>query len=90
MEIITAAAREDDLDAILIAELETLRDGERRLQRLFPKLRNQPQLRERFLMELAAIEQRAERLDAVLNPLEFSMPLPLSPIQRSVLLERGS
>ena len=30
MEIITAAAREDDFDAILVAELETLRDGERR------------------------------------------------------------
>ena len=71
MEIITAASREDDFDAVLIAELETLRDGERRLQRLFSRLPSQPQLRDRFLMELAAIQQRAERLDAVLNPLKF-------------------
>lgn len=71
MEILNAAAREDDFDAVLVAELVTLRDGERRLQRLFSRLRSQPQLRNRFLMELAAIEQRAERLDAVLNPLEF-------------------
>jgi division protein CdvB (Snf7/Vps24/ESCRT-III family) len=75
MEIITAAAREDDFDAILVAELETLRDGERRLQRLFSRLRKQPQLRDRFLMELATIQQRAERLDAVLNPLQvFNAP----------------
>jgi hypothetical protein len=79
MEIIAAAAREDDFDAILVAELETLRDGERRLQRLFSRLPNQPQLRDRFLMELAAIQQRAERLDAVLNPLKFFDPAaPLS------------
>jgi len=71
MEIITAAPREDDFDAILVAELKTLRDGERHLQRLFSRLRSQPQLRDRFLMELAAIQQRAERLDAVLNPLTF-------------------
>jgi hypothetical protein len=75
MEIIAAATREDDFDAILVAELKTLRDGERRLQRLFSRLRSQPQLRDRFLMELAAIQQRTERLDAVLNPLQvFTAP----------------
>jgi hypothetical protein len=75
MEIIAAAPREDDFDAVLVAELETLRDGERRLQRLFSRLRSQPQLRDRFLMELAAIQQRTERLDAVLNPLQvFTAP----------------
>ena len=79
MEIITAAPREDDFDAILVAELKTLRDGERRLQRLFSRLRKQPQLRDRFLMELAAIQQRAERLDAVLNPLHvFNAPAPFA------------
>ena len=79
MEIITAAAREDDFDAILVAELETLRDGERRLQRLFSRLRSQPQLRDRFLLELAAIQQRTERLDAVLNPLKFfGAPAPFA------------
>ena len=86
MEIITAAAREDDFDAILVAELETLRDGERHLQRLFSRLGSQPQLRDRFLMELATVQQRAERLDAVLNPLKFfdaAVPLAhptLSPV----------
>jgi hypothetical protein len=86
MEIITAAAREDDFDAILVAELETLRDGEKRLQRLFSRLPSQPQLRDRFLLELATVQQRAERLDAVLNPLKFfdaAVPLAnptLSPV----------
>jgi hypothetical protein len=64
----------DDFDAIVVAELESLRIGERRLQQLYPRLQSQPQLRDRFLRELAKVQLRTDRLDAVLNPvsaLEF-------------------
>ena len=64
----TTTSHQDDFDAILVAELETLREGETRLKRLYPRLRQRPQLREFFLRELAAVQERAERLHAVLNP----------------------
>jgi len=70
MDMINNAMQEDDFDAVLVAELESLREGEKRLQRMFPKLRTHPHLRDRFLLELATINERAERLDAVLNPIE--------------------
>jgi len=50
MDIINNTMQEDDFDAVLVAELKTLRDGEKRLQRLFPKLRTHPHLRDRFLL----------------------------------------
>ena len=72
----TTSRQQNDFDAILVAELETLREGETRLKRLYPQLRQKPQLRESFLRELAAVQQRAERLHAVLNPCEaFEPPL---------------
>ncbi|HLG99375.1 MAG TPA: hypothetical protein VKX49_23900 [Bryobacteraceae bacterium] len=58
-----------DFEAVLIEEIEILKNSERRLQRLYPHLRTQPQLRDYFLMELSAVRQRADRLNAVLNPL---------------------
>jgi len=69
MPALRSTTREDDFDAVLIDELETLRTGEQRLRRLFPQLEGQPQLREYFLRELAEIQLRADRLEAVLNPL---------------------
>jgi hypothetical protein len=62
---------QDDFDAVLLAELETLRESEQRLERLYRRLRRKPHLRESFLCVLSEVQQRAERLDAVLNPLEF-------------------
>ena len=59
---------EDDLDMILLNELELLRVGQRRLQSLYEKLPAQPQLRGRFLQGLAEVQQRAERLNAVVDP----------------------
>ena len=59
----------EDFDTVLLQELKILKKGERRLQQLFPKLRSQPQLRDRFLLELTAVRQRADRLSAVLDPL---------------------
>jgi hypothetical protein len=58
----------EDFETALVEELRILKTGERRLQRLYPRLRSQPQLREYFLLELAEVRQRADRLNAVLNP----------------------
>jgi len=62
--------RPDDFDAILLSELEAVRQGEQRLRRLYPRLGRRPQLREFFLSELSEVQQRARRLHAVLNPCE--------------------
>jgi hypothetical protein len=70
----TTAIRRDDFDAILVSELETLLEGERRLKRLYSRLRKKPHLRESFLGELAAVQCRAERLYAVLHPCEAFQP----------------
>lgn len=65
---------DDDFDAVLVAELETLRNGEKHLQRLYPQLRYRPELRDTFLRTLSEMRQRADRLNAVLNPLEAFQP----------------
>ncbi len=65
------AVRQDDFDALLLSELETLRASEKHLERLFKQLRKKPHLRESFLSELSDVQQHAERLDAVLNPLDI-------------------
>ena len=60
----------DPLDTLLLAELEVVRNGEERLRRLYPKLQQQPQLQECFLQALAELQQRADRLDAILSPFD--------------------
>jgi len=66
---------DQDFDELLVAELESLRIGEQRLERLYSRLCVEPRLRDYFLQELAEFRQRADRLDAVLNPLEaFQSP----------------
>jgi hypothetical protein len=57
-----------NFDAIVVAEIQMLRNGERRLERLYSDLQAKPQLRNDFLRELAELQLRADRLDAVLNP----------------------
>ena len=52
----------------IITELEALRTEENRLARLYPRIQLGPRLRERFLMDLAALAARADHLDAVLDP----------------------
>jgi hypothetical protein len=71
-----SSAREDDFDAILISELDVLVRGEQRLELLFPKLPSQPELRDYFLLKLTEVRQRADRLNAVLNPLSGLEPPP--------------
>jgi ferritin-like metal-binding protein YciE len=52
-----------------MAELEELRKSQKALQKMYPRLKTKPQLRVRFLEQLAEMQQRAYRLDAVLNPI---------------------
>ena len=70
----STAIRQDDFDAILVSELETLRESEKRLERLYSRLGKKPESRLVFLSELAKVQQRAERLHAVLNPCEAFEP----------------
>jgi len=60
--------KHNNFDAVVVAEIQMLRSGERRLERLYSDLQTKPQLRDRFLRELAALQLRADRLDAVLSP----------------------
>jgi uncharacterized coiled-coil DUF342 family protein len=71
------AASSGSFDRFVRTELEIVRSSEERLERLFAKLRLNPQLENCFLQELAAVRKRAERLDAILNGFE--------PIQAPVL-----
>jgi hypothetical protein len=72
----TTAIAQADFDTILVSELEMLREGEERLNRLYPQLQKKPHLRDFFLSELTAVKQRAERLHAILNPYEAFEPGP--------------
>ena len=58
----------NNFDAIVVAEIQILRSGEQRLERLYSDLESKPQLRDDFLRELAELQVRADRLDAVLSP----------------------
>ena len=68
MNITPSSKTENNFDAIIVAELQILRTGEQRLERLYSDLHKKPQLRPHFLRELAELQQRADRLDAVLSP----------------------
>jgi len=74
----STAIRQDDFDAILVSELETLREGEKRLRHIYPRLRKKPQLREAFLCELFELQERARRLEAVVSPCEMFLPAGLA------------
>jgi hypothetical protein len=58
----------NNFDAVIVAEIQILRSGEQRLERLYSNLESKPQLRDDFLRELAELQMRADRLDAVLSP----------------------
>jgi hypothetical protein len=76
----------DEFESVLVAELEGLRRSEKALQKLYPRLKSKPQLRPHFLQQLADMQLRADRLDAVLNPLGvLQFPVPLrATVQPSV------
>jgi ferritin-like metal-binding protein YciE len=60
--------RQDEFENVVLSELQELRKTEKALQKMYPRLKAKPQLRNTFLQQLADMQQRAYRLDAVLNP----------------------
>jgi ferritin-like metal-binding protein YciE len=81
MKAVKVTPSQDEFESVLVAELEQLRKSEKALERMYPRLRTRPQLRVRFLQQLAEMQQRAHRLDAVLNPIgafQFAPPVPLA------------
>ncbi|HEX5230501.1 MAG TPA: hypothetical protein VFW44_22475 [Bryobacteraceae bacterium] len=77
---------QDEFESAVLSELEALRRSEKALQKLYPRLKSKPQLRPQFLQQLADMQQRAERLDMVLNPVGALryMPPAFAPAQPSV------
>jgi ferritin-like metal-binding protein YciE len=81
----TPAQREfdrDEFESALLAELQELRRTEKALQKMYPRLKSKPQLRTRFMQQLADMQQRTYRLDAVLNPvgaMQFGASVPVAP-----------
>jgi ferritin-like metal-binding protein YciE len=72
----------DDFESALVAELQHLRTSERKLQRMYPRLKTAPQLRSEFVEQLAEMQLRAERLDAVLNPFTaLRSPIPVNAVR---------
>ena len=59
---------QDTGGAVIALELEQLHREQERLQRLYPYLKSAPALRHLFMAELAALNLRADRLDAYLGP----------------------
>ena len=57
-------ASQEEFENILLAELQELRRTEKSLEKMYPRLKSKPQLRQRFLEQLADMQQRAYRLDA--------------------------
>ncbi len=75
MKAVSSMPTQDEFESALLAELEQLRRSEKALQKMYPRLKAKPQLRTIFLEQLAEMQLRAHRLDAVLNPvgaLEFA------------------
>lgn len=68
MQAVTSIPVQDEFESAVLAELEELRRSEKALQKLYPRLKSKPQLRPQFLQQLADMQQRAHRLDVVLNP----------------------
>jgi ferritin-like metal-binding protein YciE len=82
VKAVASTHQQDEFESVLVAELEELRKSEKALQKMYPRLKARPQLRTRFLQQLAEMQQRAYRLDAVLNPLgalQFAAAVPASP-----------
>ena len=61
---------QDEFEIALLAELKELRRAEKALEKMFVRLKGKPQLRTQFLEQLADVQQRTDRLDAVLDPVE--------------------
>jgi hypothetical protein len=74
----------DEFEMAVVAELRHLRTSEKLLQRMYPRLKTMPQLRDRFMPKLGEMQLRARRLDAILNPIgAMRFPLPAAPALNS-------
>jgi ferritin-like metal-binding protein YciE len=81
MKALNLPTTQDEFESALLAELQELRRTEKALQKMYPRLKSKPQLRTRFLQQLSDMQQRANRLDAVLNPLaalQFPVSVPMA------------
>jgi hypothetical protein len=77
-------AAHDEFEIAVVAELRHLHTSEKLLQRMYPRLKAKPYLRDRFMQQLAEMQMRADRLDAVLNPIgAMQFPLPAGPAVNS-------
>jgi ferritin-like metal-binding protein YciE len=73
--------RQDEFENVVLAELQQLRRTEKALEKMYPRLKTKPELRNTFMQQLADMQQRACRLDAVLNPtgaLQFASSVPMA------------
>lgn len=66
----------NNFEALVVSELQLLRLGEQRLERLYSELRKKPQLRANFLRDLTLLQLRADRLDALLGPSRAALSAP--------------
>jgi hypothetical protein len=69
MRIQKSSATREEYFAGIVAELQALKTEEHRLIHLYPRLRRRPKLRTRFLMDLANLRDRADRLNSILDPI---------------------
>lgn len=81
-----AAPVNDEFETAVLSELQHLRRCEKRLQSMYPRLKSTPQLRGQFVKQLGEMQLRAQRLDAVLNPLGAlqSAPAAVSALRTTV------
>jgi ferritin-like metal-binding protein YciE len=77
MKAVSLKRSQDEFENALVAELEELRRSEKALQKMYPRLKTKPQLRTVFLKQLADMQDRAYRLDAVLNPVGAMQFVPV-------------
>lgn len=57
-------------EAMILAEVEQVRDEQERLERLYRYLKGNPERHAAFARAVAALNVRAERVDALLTPAE--------------------
>jgi ferritin-like metal-binding protein YciE len=86
MKALQSIPLQDEFENALLTELEELRRAEKALEKMYTRLKGKPQLRTQFLEQLADMQLRTERLDAVLDPVEalqfqpsfYAGPLPVA------------
>jgi ferritin-like metal-binding protein YciE len=70
MKALQSIPMQDEFENALLTELQELRRAEKALEKMYTRLKGKPQLLTQFLEQLADMQQRTDRLDAVLSPVE--------------------